>query len=402
MTEHDETPTEAMEPEPRRPKRLLRSTDDRVIGGVAGGLGRYFDVDPVIFRIGFAVSIFFGGLGLLAYVALALFVPTGSADGTVTEPPAVQRSRGLAIAAGIGLLVLVLSWGALDFGGPFGWHHHGWFIGPPLFLLGVGAILYYLFRRTRPTGIGGVLIRILLAITIVFALGVLALASAWAGATGHGVAIAIAIIAIGVMLILAAFRGGARWLIVPAIALAVPLGAIAATDIRFSDGIGQRHYRPATFTSVPVDGYELGVGQLLVDLRQLPWTPNTTLDLNVDLGMGELAVAVPQNVCVSADVSTKAGSLDVAGDRADGIDAEIRPEAPQTARPMLNLTGQVDLGELRVINLDNAELEGPGSWRFGHQNDGEMRTAMDKACSAPTATTQPDRSREPKQKKARH
>jgi phage shock protein PspC (stress-responsive transcriptional regulator)/predicted membrane protein len=402
MTEHDETPTEAMEPEPRRPKRLLRSTDDRVIGGVAGGLGRYFDVDPVIFRIGFAVSVFFGGLGLLAYVALALFVPTGSADGTVTEPPAVQRSRGLAIAAGIGLLVIVLSWGALDFGGPFGWHHHGWFIGPPLFLLGVGAVLYYLFRRTRPTGLGGVLIRILLAITIVFALGVLALASAWAGATGHGVAIAIAIIAIGVMLILSAFRGGARWLIVPAIALAVPLGAIAATDIKFSDGIGERHYRPASFSSVPVDGYELGIGQELVDLRQLPWGPDTTLDLNVDLGMGELAVAVPQDVCVSADVSTKAGSLDVAGDRADGIDAEIRPEAPQTARPMLNLTGQVDLGELRVINLDNAELEGPGSWRFHDQNDGQMRAAMDKACSAPAAPAQPDRSDQPKQKKARH
>jgi phage shock protein PspC (stress-responsive transcriptional regulator) len=390
MTEHDEAPTQALPPEPGKPKRLLRATDDRVIAGVAGGLGRYFDVDPVIFRIGFAVSIFFGGLGLLAYVALALFVPSGSTDGTVAGPPAVQRSRWLAIAAGVGLLIIVLSWGALDFGGPFGWgHHHGWFIGPPLFLLAVGAILYLLFRNTRPTGLGGVLVRILLAIVIVAALGVVALASAWAAATGHGVAIALAIVAIGAMLIVSAFRGGARWLIIPAIVLAVPLGAIAATNVRFSDGIGERHYRPAAFSSVPADGYELGIGRLLVDLRQLPWTPNTTLDLNVDLGMGELAVAVPENVCVSADVSTTAGSIDVAGDRADGVDAEIRPEAPQTARPLLDLTGEVDLGELRVVNLDDVDLEGPGSWRFGRQDDGEMRSAMDKACAPPPEPKRP-------------
>jgi phage shock protein PspC (stress-responsive transcriptional regulator)/predicted membrane protein len=379
MTEHDEAPTQALPGEPRKPRRLLRSTDDRVIAGVAAGLGRYFDVDPVIFRIGFAVSIFFGGLGLLAYVALALFVPSGGADGEITEPPAIQRSRGLAIVAGIGLLVIVLSWGALDFGGPFGWHH-GWFIGPPLFLLAVGAILYYLFRNTSGTGVGGVVVRILLAIVIVCVLSVVALGAAWAAATGHGVAIAIAVIAIGAMLILSAFRGGARWLIVPAIALAVPLGAVAATDIRFSDGIGERHYRPASFASIPANGYELGIGQLLVDLRQLPWTQNTSLDLNVDLGMGQLAVAVPEDVCVSADVSTTAGSIDVAGDRADGVDADIRPEAPQNARPLLNLTGEVDLGELRVVNLDDVDLDGPGSWRFHESNDGEMRSAMDAAC----------------------
>ena len=59
------------------PRRLLRSRDDRMLAGVAGGLGRYFDVDPVIVRIAFAISIFFGGLGVIAYAALALFVPSG-------------------------------------------------------------------------------------------------------------------------------------------------------------------------------------------------------------------------------------------------------------------------------------------------------------------------------------
>jgi phage shock protein PspC (stress-responsive transcriptional regulator) len=386
MSDESTEPTEVMEREPKGPKRLLRSRDDRMIAGVAGGLAKYFDVDPVIFRIGFAVSVFFGGLGLLAYVALALFVPSEAADGSVEEP-AVQRSRTLAIVAGIGLLIIVLSWGALDFG-PFGWHQ-GWFLGPPLFLLALGAVLYYLFRNTNASGVGGVFVRILLAIVAVCCLGALALASAWAGATGHGVAIAGAIIAIGVLLVISAFRGGARWLIIPAAALAVPLGAVAAADIHFSDGIGERNYRPASFASVPSDGYELGIGQLLVDLRELPWQQDTVLDLNVDLGMGELAVAVPENVCVSADVSTRAGELNIAGDEANGVDSEIKPEAPATATPRLNLSGEVDLGELRVVNLDDAALDGHDSWRFRHENNDEMRTAMDAACAPAERPTQP-------------
>jgi phage shock protein PspC (stress-responsive transcriptional regulator) len=386
MTDESTEQTEVMEREPKRPKRLLRSREDRMIAGVAGGLAKYFDVDPVIFRIGFAVSVFFGGLGLFAYIGLALFVPSERADGGV-EQPAVQRSRTLAIAAAIGLLIVVLSWGALDFG-PFGWDR-GWFLGPPLFLLALGAVLYYLFRNTDASGVGGVIVRILLAIVAVFGLGALAVASAWAGATGHGVAIAGAIIAVGVLLVISAFRGGARWLIIPAAVLAVPLGAVAAADIHFSDGIGERHYRPASFSSVPADGYELGIGQLLVDLRELPWRSDTVLDLNVDLGMGELAVAVPENVCVSADVSTRGGELNIAGDEANGIDSEIKPEAPATATPRLNLTGEVDLGELRVVNLNDAELDDHEPWRFRHGNNDEMRTAMDAACAPSERPTQP-------------
>jgi len=384
MSDQSTEQTEVMDSEPNGPKRLLRSRDDRMIAGVAGGLARYFDVEPVIFRIGFAVSVFFGGLGLLAYIALALFVPNEGADGTV-EQAAVQRSRPLAVVAGIGLLIVVLSWGALDFG-PFGWDQ-GWFIGPPLFLITLGAILYLLFRNTSATGIGGVLVRIALALVATAGLVALALASAWTAATGHGVAIAIALIAIGALLVVSAFAGGARWLIVPAVVLAVPLGAVAATDIRFSDGIGERHYRPASFASVPDDGYQLGIGELLVDLRELPWTENSTFDLEVDLGMGMLAVAVPENVCVSADVSTTAGDIDVAGRNAEGIDAEVRPEAPSAARPLLNLTGEVDLGQLQVVNLDDAEFDefdGPRSWHFRHADDDEMQAAMDAACAAPT------------------
>ena len=56
-------------------KRVERSRADRVIAGVCGGLGDYFDVDPVIFRIAFVVLAFVGGAGLLLYPAAWLLLP---------------------------------------------------------------------------------------------------------------------------------------------------------------------------------------------------------------------------------------------------------------------------------------------------------------------------------------
>jgi len=63
-----------------RPPHLTRSTSDKKLAGVAGGLGRYFSVDPVLFRIGFAVATVFSGAGALAYLALLAFMPTDAGD----------------------------------------------------------------------------------------------------------------------------------------------------------------------------------------------------------------------------------------------------------------------------------------------------------------------------------
>lgn len=76
--ETDERKTDAdttvdTEDEPK--KRLYRDTDDLVIAGVASGLARYFDIDPVIIRLIFVVSVFFNGLGILAYFIFWLVVP---------------------------------------------------------------------------------------------------------------------------------------------------------------------------------------------------------------------------------------------------------------------------------------------------------------------------------------
>ncbi|UGY93184.1 PspC domain-containing protein [Streptomyces gobiensis] len=57
------------------PARLERSRQHKVIGGVCGGLGRHFDVDPVIFRVPLAILAVIGGLGLVAYGFAWLLIP---------------------------------------------------------------------------------------------------------------------------------------------------------------------------------------------------------------------------------------------------------------------------------------------------------------------------------------
>ncbi|MBE0646446.1 MAG: PspC domain-containing protein [Bacteroidales bacterium] len=56
-------------------RRLYRSRRDRIIGGVCGGLGEYFKVDPVLLRVLWAVMFFAGGMGLLAYIIAWIIVP---------------------------------------------------------------------------------------------------------------------------------------------------------------------------------------------------------------------------------------------------------------------------------------------------------------------------------------
>lgn len=55
--------------------KLKRSRTDRMIAGVCGGLGDYFDIDPTIVRLVFVVMAFIDGIGLLIYIVMAIVVP---------------------------------------------------------------------------------------------------------------------------------------------------------------------------------------------------------------------------------------------------------------------------------------------------------------------------------------
>jgi phage shock protein PspC (stress-responsive transcriptional regulator) len=75
-------------------KRLHRTNEDRKIAGVCAGLGEYFELDPVFFRLFFLFSILFGGLGLVAYAVLWCLMPRRPG-----EQPAARAGRRLQLSA---------------------------------------------------------------------------------------------------------------------------------------------------------------------------------------------------------------------------------------------------------------------------------------------------------------
>ena len=68
-----------------RVKRLYRSGKDRILGGVCGGIGEYFKVDPVLIRIFWVVFSLIYGTGLLAYIIawINIYAPVFSASSNV-------------------------------------------------------------------------------------------------------------------------------------------------------------------------------------------------------------------------------------------------------------------------------------------------------------------------------
>ena len=76
-------------------RRLYRCSHDRRIAGVAAGVAEYFDLDPTLVRVLWFVSIFFGGLGLLLYIGMAIIVPLephpAGAEGEVAIQPEGHR-----------------------------------------------------------------------------------------------------------------------------------------------------------------------------------------------------------------------------------------------------------------------------------------------------------------------
>ena len=105
-------------PPPAPPlSRLTRSTQDKVVSGLCGGLGRHFAIDPIVIRVAFVVLTLAGGTGILLYLVGWALIPDdqgGVIGGGVGDKAPLRwvgedRSRKLvaAVVAGGGLLILL-------------------------------------------------------------------------------------------------------------------------------------------------------------------------------------------------------------------------------------------------------------------------------------------------------
>src|SRR5947208_3020225 len=125
-------------------KRLERSRSDRMVAGVSGGLARYFDIHPAVYRVGFVVLALLGGAGFVLYLAAALVIPDeGQEDSFATRVLRQRRNRPWPLI-GLGLLAVgmasLLSHATL-------WPHGD--IWPGLLILGA-AILYFTRHSVTP------------------------------------------------------------------------------------------------------------------------------------------------------------------------------------------------------------------------------------------------------------
>ncbi|MEO3826802.1 PspC domain-containing protein [Actinomadura sp. B10D3] len=66
-------------------RRLTRDTDRRLLAGVCSGLGRYTGIDPVVFRVGFAILALAHGQGVFLYIAAALLMPASPQESSLAE-----------------------------------------------------------------------------------------------------------------------------------------------------------------------------------------------------------------------------------------------------------------------------------------------------------------------------
>src|SRR5687767_11076464 len=219
-----EQPTEPTAEGPPQ-RRLTRARDDRVIGGVCGGLGRYFNVDPIFLRIGAVGLAFVGGAGLLLYLAALLLVP---AEGdTAPVAPGVQgRNRGLVIA--VVVVLLLVAWPFLLGGGLL---LAG--IGIPVaILVGAGVLVWWLVSGEGPSGeIGDIARRAALGVGVIIICGVLALGGAIAAAAGPDWLVPALVVVAGAAIAAGAFLKPVRWLVLPAVTLGLAAGVVAAAGI---------------------------------------------------------------------------------------------------------------------------------------------------------------------------
>jgi phage shock protein PspC (stress-responsive transcriptional regulator) len=356
------------------PRRLTRSRGDRIIGGVCGGLGRYFNVDPLLFRIGAVALVFLGGAGILLYLAALLLVPNEDQAAPIA-PGAQGRNRALVIAGVV--VLLIIAWPLLLFGGAI---FAG--IGIPLALLvGAGVLVWWLVSGEGPSGDArDVARRAALGVGVVIGCSVLFLVAGFGAAAGPDWLIPALVIVAGVAIAAGAFLKPVRWLVPPALTIALAAGVVAAADVDFDGGIGQREYRPGSSVDLR-DHYELGIGELVVDLRTTD-LPKGDVPLDLDVGIGEARVIVPDDVCVATDADVGAGNIAIFGSDHGGIDAsyENAPEAKPAATRLL-LRADVGMGEVRV-NDRRGELYFDDH-EFGPFHD-TPETAADQAAACAT------------------
>jgi phage shock protein PspC (stress-responsive transcriptional regulator) len=259
---------------------------------VAGGLGRYFDLNPSFFRIGFVVLTLLGGAGLLIYLVAAFVMPDEGNDKSFAEQALADRHAhpwqliGLALA-GVAIIVLLSHATAWPAAGA------GWIL-----VLFAGLAILWTSRSDRRAGR---ILRVLVALTALFAAAV----------------------------------------------VAVVVAAFSWFNVSLGDGVGNRIYTPAAASTMR-PSYTLGVGELKLDLSGIgPVTRETHVRAKVEVG--ELRIIVPRNTAISVNAHAKVGDLYVLDQHEGGRNINVRGGTGG----LLVIDANVGAGRIDVVRAGN-------------------------------------------------
>jgi phage shock protein PspC (stress-responsive transcriptional regulator) len=311
----------------RSVRLLRRRTTDRVIGGVAGGLGDYFNVDPLLVRIGFVGLIIFGGAGLVLYLIAWLLLPAEGQDASMLE----SFFRRLGITPGrfgrlvviVGVIALVLSVvGGADLSLPSWGERPVALWAATVIILGIvilrrresesavttnAAAAPLLAPRVKaPPRPRSPLGWYVFAATLI-AVGLLAIISQAAKVeVAPGQFFGAGLTVIGIGLVVGAWWGRARILILLALLL-LPV-AVTASFITapLEGGIGDLRYAPMTGAELRPE-YRLMGGRLVLDLTGLSLGPRS-VEIAVSVAVGGVRVILPEGASVQMEARVGAGA----------------------------------------------------------------------------------------------
>jgi phage shock protein PspC (stress-responsive transcriptional regulator) len=325
-----------------------------MVAGVCGGLGRYLDIDPVVFRILFVMLTFFGGFGLLAYAAAWLFVPADGEHDSEARKLLTGRSAVAAVAVAVLLVLgfmamvstlsdgfrravplLVLAtvivtvlvwrgderrqrqpgqasftagdWGPQSPEQPRPWWQRPVPTSPAPGSTGAGTAppsgpgpMPGPMPGPEPSAAPASKPRRISGLTLsgaLLALGVLGvLASAGAIHIGFMAGLALAVMAVGAGMMVGGLFGKARALIPIGLVLAVPLILAGAVGMPLRGETGDVTWAPVSAATLD-SPYDLAAGNGTLDLSAVD--PNGgTVHVSAHLGAGDLVVTVPDDVAV--------------------------------------------------------------------------------------------------------
>ena len=349
-------------------RRLTRAGSGAVLGGVAAGLARYLNTDPLLVRLGFIAAALLGGAGVLVYLIAWVLVPTDEVAGSTGEGSLERGVRRLQEAPpwvqilGIVLVALLVVSPGTGMPGEVFW---------AVVLVGGGVLLFraadarevarstpqaplpatvptppvydrpsssYLSgsapspappppperREPRPPAL---VARLTVAVLLLVAGATALLEQAGVLFVSPREWVAGALLIVGGGLLVGTWVGRARPLIWLGLALLPVLFVVSLPWMPIEGGVGQRVHIPTSAAQLePV--YELGVGSLTVDLSELPGLDPIEVDLRMSLG--ELLIIVPEGANVELDGRLRGGEATVLGRRISGTSLDLGGLDPPT------------------------------------------------------------------------